>query len=173
MNNPEETAYARDLGVNDFVCGWAEAYGSAQSEDSIKESMGTTEYFRSKGGKVAVTLECGQHLNEDAPDIGYQAALRAMAHCGLIEKDTVADITPEEKKNQRVVRMKDVIYRTEGAVMLKDFRHFDPVSKGDVIAHKADGSPLYEAPSDGYVVLPKKDTPAGQEWFYFGSAERF
>lgn len=97
--NNKETAFARDLGVQDFVYGWSSAYGGNNRGNDggsdggkpqcDKEGMGTTEYMRSCGG-VAVTLECGQHLNEDAPKVGYHACLRAMAHLGLL-RDDVAD----------------------------------------------------------------------------------
>lgn len=169
-NNEAETNFARDLGINDFVCGWAEAYGGNKKEDASKEGMGTTEYTRSEGG-IAATLECGQHLNEDAPDIGYAAALRAMSHLGLLEPSP--ESSESERAGQRLVRMRDVFYRQEGATLTKEYRHFDFVAKGDVIASDANGEPIYTAEFDGYVVLPKHKAPVGSEWFYFGEADKF
>lgn len=169
-NNPEETAFARDLGVRDFVCGWAEAYGSNKKEDGSKEGMGTTEYTRSQGG-IAATLECGQHLNQDAPDVGYNAAIRAMQHLGLLNADS--NSKHDDHKDQRLVRMRDVFYRVEGATLSKEFHHFDPVSEGDVIASDSEGKAIYTAPCNGYVVLPKHKAPIDSEWFYFGAADTF
>lgn len=171
-NNAEETAYARDLGVRDFVCGWAEAYSNnEESADDSNESMGTTEYTRSQGG-MGVTLECGQHLNQDAPDVGYNAALRAMNHLGLLTLESIGKLD-EEKKNQRLVRMKDVFYRTEGSKLAKEFVHFDPVAKGEVLSFDENNKALHIAPCDGYIVLPKADEKVGNEWFYFGSKDSF
>lgn len=170
-NKQEETDFARDLGIKDFVCGWSEAYGGNKREDGDKEGMGTTEYARAEGALAAVTLECGQHLNEDAPDIGYEASLRAMSHLGLLEPSSSS--SDEEKSQQRLVRMRDVFYRQEGAVLSKEYRHFDYVAKGDVVASDADGNALYTANFDGYVVLPKHKAPVGSEWFYFGEADKF
>lgn len=167
--NEQETAFARDLGVNDFVCGWSEAYGNSEDADS-KESMGTTEYTRLHGG-IAATLECGQHLNKDTTDIGYNAAIRAMQHVGLLDKQ-VQDNT-QEKDQQRLVRMRDVFYRKEDATLTQHYKHFDPVSKGDIIALDTNSNAIYTAPCDGYVVLPKHNATIGSEWFYFGSKDHF
>lgn len=170
-DNAEETAYARDLGVRDFVHGWAEAYSNAEEVQDDNESMGTTEYIRSVGG-MGVTLECGQHLNEDGPDVGYNAALRAMNHLGLLTLESKKKLD-EEQKNQRLVRMKDVFYRTEGSKIAKEFVHFDYVTKGEVLSFDANNQPLHIAPCDGYIVLPKAEEEVGNEWFYFGSADSF
>ncbi len=169
LKKPDETAFARDLGVNDFVCGWSEAFGGNKDKDANNESMGTTGYARLKGAQAAVTLECGHHSNEDAPDIGYQAALRAMAHFGLLKR--AAEIP--EKESQRLVRMRDVIYRQEGAVLSKEYHHYDSVAEGEVVASDAHGKPIYTAPCDGYIVLPKHKALSGGEWFYFGAVDQF
>lgn len=169
-NNEEETAFARDLGVRDFVCGWAEAYGGDKKKEDDREGMGTTEYTRSQGG-IGATLECGQHLNVDAPDVGYQAAIRAMQHLGLLDK--AEHNSEDEQKNQRLVRMRDVFYRQEGLSLAKEYRHFDPVAEGEVIALDAQQQAVHTAPCDGYIVLPKHNAPIGSEWYYFGAADRF
>ena len=46
--------------------------------------IGTTEYMRSVGG-CAVTLECGQHDDPQAPQVAYRAIVNTLAHLGLIE----------------------------------------------------------------------------------------
>jgi len=37
---------------------------------------------------------------------------------------------------------------------------------GEVIAHRADGTPL-RAPDDGFIVFPNPNALPGNEWFYF------
>ena len=157
-----ELAYARALGVADFVCGWTAAFGGSQD---AKESQGTTEYARARGA-LAVTLECGNHHNSDAADIGYRAILRAMGHFGMLDAlPPPAEPTPAA---QRSVRMKSVYRRTAGAVLAKPWRHFDPVAKDEAMAKLAGGE-IIAAPEDGYIILPKESAEPGGEWFYFGT----
>ncbi|MFM9969196.1 MAG: succinylglutamate desuccinylase/aspartoacylase family protein [Burkholderiales bacterium] len=165
--NALEIAYAKSLGVADFVCGWSEAFGDANSG---KESQGTTEYARTKGA-LAVTLECGHHHNTDAAQIGYNAILRAMAHWDMLDLYCSAALglernTPRIKP--RCVRMKSVFRRQEGAVLAKSWKHFAFVEKGEVMAKLASGEEL-AAPEAGFIVLPKEDAGTGEEWFYFGA----
>lgn len=156
-----ELAYARSLGVSDFVCGWSEAFGSGTG----RESQGTTEYARLQGA-LAVTLECGHHHNADAAGVGYRGILRAMVHLGMIG---AADLAPEPAGGaQRFVRMKSVYRREEGAALAKPWRHFDPVAKGEAMATLADGR-ILDAPEDGFIILPKASADTGAEWFYFGA----
>ncbi len=166
-NNAKELAYATSLGVSDFAYGWAEAFGSG---GDCKESQGTTEYARTKGA-LAVTLECGHHLNADAPDIGYRAILQAMAHLDMLDAKCVAKLhlgqeTPSGR--QRCVRMKSVYRREEGAVFARPWQHFDPVAKAEAMALLASGE-ILAAPEDGFIVLPKESAATGEEWFFFGT----
>jgi hypothetical protein len=41
------------------------------------------------------------------------------------------------------------------------------VQKGEPMAFHADGSEI-PAPEDGFIIMPKEDTPIGEEWFYLG-----
>ena len=162
--NAKEVAYAASLGISDFAYGWAEAFGGGTG----KESQGTTEYARSKGA-LAITLECGQHLNADAADIGYRAILLALAHFDMLDTEGLA--APGQEKpagKQRCVKMKSVYRRDAGAVFAKPWRHFDPVAKGEAMAKLASGESL-AAPEDGFIVLPKESAATGEEWFFFGT----
>ncbi len=159
--DPKELAFGTSLGVSDFVCGWSDAFGDGQGS---KESQGTTEYARTRGA-LAVTLECGNHHNADAPDVGYRAILRAMAHLGMLDASAAASVPSAAK---RCVRMKSVYRREAGAVFAKPWRHFDPVAKGEAMA-RLQGGEILAAPEDGYIVLPKESADAGGEWFYFGT----
>ena len=164
--NAEETAFARALGIRDFVCGWAEAYGDSGKKGD-KESQGTTEYVRLQGG-LGVTLECGHHHNKDAADVGYYAALRALDHLGMLAPDCAAKQSlPAAPPDGRCVRMKSVFYRDPGMKWVKEWRHFDELRKGDVIATSDAGATVL-AQEDGFIVLPKAHAKVGEEWFYFG-----
>ncbi|MSP97181.1 MAG: succinylglutamate desuccinylase [Betaproteobacteria bacterium] len=165
-HNARELAYATSLGVADFAYGWKEAFGSGNA----RESQGTTEYARTKGA-LAVTLECGQHLNADAADIGYRAILLAMAHLEMLDAKCLAALRPAghtPAARQRCVRMKNVYHRAAGAVFARPWRHFDPVARAEAMATLANGDVL-AAPEDGFIVLPKDMAVTGEEWFFFGT----
>lgn len=159
--DPKELAFGTALGVNDFVCGWSDAFGDGQGS---KESQGTTEYARTRGA-LAITLECGNHHNADAPDVGYRAILKGMAHLGMLD---AGGTSAEPSTAQRWVRMKSVYRREAGAVFEKPWRHYDPVVKGEALA-SLQGGEILRAPEDGYIVLPKESADTGGEWFYFGT----
>lgn len=170
-SNPAETAYARALGVRDFVYGWEEAYGGGSGKGSDKESQGTTEYARLKGA-MAVTLECGQHQNKDAADIGYRAILHSLLHFDMLQDDCPAALSLKKHDantlaTQRCVKMKSVYYREQDALLAKPWRHFDFVTKGEPMAMLSGGG-ILAAPEDGHIILPKADVATGDEWFYFG-----
>ena len=170
--NAEEQAYARSLGVSNFVWGWTEAFGSGDHDS--KESQGTTEYARTKSA-LAVTLECGHHHNPDAADIGYRAILLAMAHLDMLDAGCLSTLGLDREapsRKQRCVRMKSVHRREEGAAFAKQWRHFDFVAKGEPIAMLANGKPL-AAPEDSFIVLPNDKTAAGDVWFYLGTETEF
>ena len=165
-DDKEELAFATSLGVRDFAFGWAQAFGTAGDES--KESQGTTEYARSKGA-IAVTLECGNHFNADAPEVGYRAILRAMAHLGMVDAESLTALGQEKSSGKpRCVKMKSVYRRDEGAVFATPWKHFDPVAKGEAMAKLADGK-IIRAPDDGFIVLPKESADTGEEWFFFGT----
>ena len=139
--------------------------------DSAREGQGTTEYARLQGA-IAVTLECGHHQNADAPDIGYRAIVLALAHLQMLDPEcpaAKAQAPVSTEGRRRYVRMQSVHRRPEGAEFSRPWIHFDPVKKGEAMAKLANGE-TWNAPADGYIVLPKNFAKAGEEWFYFGEA---
>jgi predicted deacylase len=168
--NSDEIRYARALGVRDFVYGWEEAYGGGRGKGSDKESQGTTEYARLKSA-MAVTLECGQHLNADGADVGYRAILRSLQHLDMLDDACPAAASLKDEAvspgEQRCVKMKSVFYGEQDAVLAKPWRHFDFVAQGEPMAMLSGGRVL-AAPEDGHIILPKSGVGVGDEWFYFG-----
>ncbi len=171
-SNPEELAFARALGVRDFVWGWQEAYGNSNKKDGGLESIGTTEYTRSKQG-IAVTLECGQHFNTNAADVGFQAIVRALCHLDMLADNTLyRDVPICAQTEQRCIKMKQVFYKEKPGNFIKTWEHFTPVASGEVLAQYEDGQTLL-APEDAFIVLPKKNSDVGSEWFYLGTISEF
>ncbi len=168
----EEIDFARALGVDTYVYGWAEAFGKADTEEQRRAAIGTTDYTRmNERSGIAVTLECGHHHNADAPLIGYQGILRALAHFDMISDDP----TPAYDVNtQHCIRMEQVFYQEKPGVLAQPWRHAQPVRQGEVIARYEDGEEI-TATQDGVIVLPKTETDhaIGAEWFYFGVETAF
>lgn len=170
----EEQNFARDLGVNNFVFGWADAYAKndvADPKESVsKESMGTTEYAREFGsngaGAKAITLECGQHLNDDNAEIGYKAILNAMRHLGIIEGENA------KKTEQICCKMKSVFYKKKSGKFTEAWQHFDEVKQGETLAIYDDEEEI-KTIEDGIIILPKENSEINQEWFYFGVKSDF
>ncbi len=171
-----ERALALRLGVHRFVDGWLETYAkgvarrvarhqgastrAAALNTDPKYGVGTTEYMRSVGG-CAITLECGQHEDPQAPEVGYRAILNAMAHLGLTKGPAPAAVTDFE-----YLSLVDVIDREHDRdAFSREWSSFDRLAKGDLVGTRHDGTPVL-APEDGYIVFPDHKSLAGNEWFY-------
>jgi predicted deacylase len=162
-----EEALALRLGVGRALDGWLSCYaaGAARREgvtqaSSAAQGIGTTEYMRSVGG-WALTLECGQHDDPDAPDVAYHAIVNTLSHLRLIE---AADPAPaQEMEGLRLCEVVDKVHTDDRFV--NDWKSFDPLSAGQLIGIRQDGTPV-TAPFDGRIVFPKADAETGLEWFY-------
>jgi len=174
-----EEAMVRHLGVRRFVDGWLSTYATgverriarAKAEgrgtDSLdtdpRYGVGTTEYMRSQGG-YAITLECGQHDDPQAPETGYRAIINTMALLGLIEG------TPQPAQNIEALSLYDVIDKKHADdTFARAWISFDRLVKGDHIGTRADGTKIF-AEEDGFIVFPDKGAQAGHEWFYLAKA---
>ena len=163
----EEMALARALGAQQVVEGWLEVYDRAarlRGELPDDEGIGTNEYMRSQGG-YAVTIECGQHEDPEAIDVATRAIHGALAHLEL------AHVPAPPRFAGPAARLKDVVLRESPADRLaQDWHCFDAVQAGDVIAHRADGTPV-AAPYDGCVLFPHPEAEVGQELFYLAEPD--
>ena len=57
-----------------------------------------------------------------------------------------------------------------GDAFVQDWTSFDPVTEGQAIARRHDGTSV-RAPHAGYVVFPNPAAEVGNEWFYLARAE--
>jgi len=169
-----EAQLARHLGPSRIVEGWMSTYEQGvrrRRERSSKAGVtldtdasygvGTTEYMRSQGG-WAVTLECGQHADPNAPAVGHRAIRQAIALLGL------ADIALEPPPGaHEVLRLVDVIDRLHADDrFVREWVSFDPVWKDEPIGIRHDGT-IVRSPGDGRIVFPNVKAEPGFEWFYF------
>ena len=157
-----EQKLAACLGDVVLLLGWEEAFAATGKDTaSDDEGVGTNEYAR-RFGAQALTLECGQHKDPHAPEIAYQGIRNALAYLGLTEGRARLVAKPVRR-----VLMKQVFYRTDDGRFARDWRQFDPVTKGQLLATRADGTRLI-AEEDGVMVLPNATVSLGGEWFYLG-----
>lgn len=167
-----EEALAVRLGVRRLVDGWLGTYASgverrrAQADATRAATMhpdygvGTTEYMRRVGG-WGYTLECGQHADPRAPEVGVRAILNTLAHLKLIEAPPPAPVG--EVEALRLVEVVDKQHADDR--FARAWASFDAVRAGETIGTRHDGTPV-EAPFDGRIVFPNPAGAAGQEWFY-------
>ncbi len=168
----EERALARILGVRRFVTGWMAAYGggvqrrsrgnAAELETVLRYGMGTTEYMRSTGG-YALTLECGQHLDPQAPEVAYRAIMNTLAHLKLIDAPAPQPIPFEEMEALQMVVVHDKL--DAGDRFTRTWASFDPVQEGEQIGERADGAPVL-AEFAGRILFPDTNAGPNQEWYY-------
>ena len=108
-----------------------------------------------------MTLECGQHEDPRALDVGRTAIVNTLAHLGLID---AADPTPAS--GIEALSLCEVVDRTSaGDAFAKAWKSFDRVGAGERIGTRGDGTAVV-APFAGVVVFPNADAQVGQEWFY-------
>ncbi len=161
----ENAEYALALGVSHFVHGFADALGDATAGIDPKFAMGTTEYTRAQGG-MALTLECGSHLDETAPEVGYQAILRVLRYLGVSHVDQTL-IREQQSIERHCIKMTQAFIKEEDGQFAKELQNFTTVQAGEVLATYESGRSII-APADGYIILPKEHETVGEEWFSFG-----
>jgi uncharacterized protein len=172
----EEMALIQRLGVSRAVDGWLSTYAvgverrrttrPAEVDSNDLDSqygVGTTEYMRSVGG-YAITLECGQHSDPNAPEVAYRAIRNTLAHLALID-------APDPKPQAlEALRLHEVIDKAHvDDAFAKPWKSFDPLKAGELIGTRANGEKMH-APNNGWIVFPNAVAAAGTEWFYLAKA---
>ena len=171
----QERAMARRLGVRRFVDGWLRTYGAgvqrrlrgdSRLETVLRYGMGTTEYMRSTGG-YALTLECGEHTDPQAPEVAYRAILNTLAFLGLIDAPAPPPIADEAMEALSMVAVYDKVSADD--TFTRAWASFDPVRKDEQIGTRADGTPVL-AEFDGRILFPDSAAGANSEWYYLARA---
>jgi predicted deacylase len=172
----QEQALALRLGPRRIVEGWLGTYAigvqrrlarTAPTERAQllstdpRYGVGTTEYMRSTGG-YALTLECGQHQDPQAPEVAWQAILRTLAHLQMVEAPAPAATTGVE-----FLRLTEVVDKLHASDSFsRAWSSYDAVVAGQNIGTRHDGTPVV-ASASGFIVFPNASAVAGNEWFYF------
>lgn len=175
QHEQKERAMARRLGVRRFVDGWLRTYGAgvqrrlrgdSQLETVLRYGMGTTEYMRSTGG-YALTLECGEHTDPQAPEVAYRAIMNTLAFLGLIDAPSPQPIADEAMEALSMVAVYDKVSADD--TFTRAWSSFDPVRKDEQIGTRADGTPVL-AEFDGRILFPDSAAGANSEWYYLTRA---
>jgi len=171
-----EEALVQRLGCSRFVYGWLDTYakGIGRRAQEVKAGrfnandvdidtrygIGTTEYMRSMGG-WSITLECSQHDDEGGREVAYRAIMNTLIYLGMIDGPA-----PQPVGNFQVLGLYEVYDRFHtDDTFSKQWKSFDPISKGEVIGTRAQGDVL-RAEQDCFIVFPNIKSMPGQEWFY-------
>ena len=171
----QERALARRLGVRRFVDGWLATYGqgvqrrmtdASQLQTVLRYGVGTTEYMRTTGG-YALTLECGQHNDPAAPDVAYRAIMNTLAFLKLIDAPEPQPVAFEQMEALSMVAVHDKM--DKGDSFVRTWASFDPVTKGQQIGVRADGTAV-TSELDGRILFPDVNAGANQEWYYLTRA---
>ncbi|HEV2673590.1 MAG TPA: succinylglutamate desuccinylase/aspartoacylase family protein [Aliidongia sp.] len=166
-----EGAFAACLGAPTLIHGWLDNYARLISarerlglpELSPSEGHGTTEYMRFCGG-YGVTLECGNHEDPAAIEVGHGAILNALAHLGI------SGSAPPSRQARQVIRIVDlVICEQDGDRLEGSWKTGDAVAAGQPIARRASGDAV-TAPSPGFIIFPSSSAKRGDGICYFGVA---
>ena len=140
----------------------ARAAGAAATLDTdANYGVGTTEYMRSRGG-WGVTLECGQHADPQAPEVGHRAICQTLALLGMA--DLPLQPPPAQHEVLRLMEVTDRLHAEDRFV--REWVSFDPVRAGEPVAVRHDGH-ILAAPADGRIVFPNVRAEPGHEWYYF------
>lgn len=164
----EEEALALHLGVGRFVEGWLKTYAQGVRdrqargvEAHVDYGVGTTETIRRYGG-IGITIECGQHDDDEAPQVAYRAIQGTLAHLGM----AAAEPRPLPPSQPEVICLYKVLDRLHHDDRFsRDWRSFESIKSGDIIAERHDGTVL-TADRDGWIVFPNPAAQVNQEWFY-------
>ncbi|AKU21461.1 succinylglutamate desuccinylase/aspartoacylase family protein [Massilia sp. NR 4-1] len=173
----QERALARRLGVKRFVDGWLRTYGagvqrrlrgSSELQTVLRYGMGTTEYMRSTGG-YALTLECGQHADPQAPQVAYRAILNTLAFLGLIEAEAPQPVDPAVVEALSMAEVYDKLHADDR--FSRNWSSFDRVARGEEIGRRADGTPVL-AEYDAIMLFPDSGAAANSEWYYLAKVNQ-
>jgi predicted deacylase len=171
----QERALARRLGVRRFVDGWLRTYGQgvqrrlrgdSRLETVLRYGVGTTEYMRSMGG-YALTLECGQHDDPQAPQVAYRAIRNTLAFLGLSDGPAPAPVPDSRLEALSMVEVHDKLHGDDR--FSRDWASFDPVRQGEEIGRRADGTPVL-AGFDAVMLFPDSAAAVHSEWYYLARA---
>lgn len=154
-DSAEGRVLAGAVGLEKILIGWPALYPEDQSP--------TTQTYAEGAGKLALTIECGQHRDVEAPLRAEKYILNALSYLGLTPAGPLPSVTTA------YLKMTGVFYQKDNLSFVKQCQNFTPVKQGDAIAANAKGI-LVIAPYDGEIIMPRAVAKDGEELFYMATA---
>lgn len=159
LNEPNEASrkFCESLKLPFVLEGWPNAY---RKMPQLKSAC--TQTFADKLGIPNALVECGRHLTQESALVGYECVLAAL---DFLE---VGKYSLKSKEVSLCIDMRDIVLREgRGDSLSRDWKNFDPIRNGEVLAVRESGIDLL-APYDGYMILPSPDSEVGTELYYTG-----
>ncbi|MCD5382530.1 succinylglutamate desuccinylase/aspartoacylase family protein [Candidatus Gracilibacteria bacterium] len=149
----DELKIGKIIGTDKIIIGWEKNGGDMLSGD--------TNLYMHSIGKIAFTLECGQHKSPDAFDIGLKTSLNLLKYFNLIDGNV------NNYNNQLIVMYKIKTTKTGNFLFKDGIDNFKEIKKGELIGF--DGDTEIIAEEDFIILLPNYGkTKIGEEVFYYG-----
>lgn len=151
----EEEKLVKSFGLPMVVYGWLPAHEKAldmKRQAGVTEDLaslhgvGTTEYMRFSGG-YAITVECGQHLDPQGPQVGYDCVVNGMMTLGMIE-----GIQPKVPAPRTLEICDPILSQHPDDRLVKHFTAGEAVKAGEIIGKRADGRDIV-MPYDGAIIF--------------------
>lgn len=146
---------AQAVGLEKILIGWPAIYPDDTSP--------TTQTYAEAAGKLALTIECGQHREPEAPLRAEQYVMRALSFLGFL------DALPAPSTKTSYLKMTGVFFQKDKLSFTKPYQSFTPVKAGEPIAANDKGTVL-AAPYDGEIIMPRAVAKEGEELFYMATA---
>lgn len=167
--NDKEMAYARALGIQRTIYGWADAMKASDDIADKRQAMGTVEYAREQGA-IALTLECGTHSHPYGADVGFNAILNALRHLNIAEFSDDLFVTSIPDSEPYDIKMKGMFVKHSEGAFTKEWNNMEFVTAGTILANFDNGEQIV-MPEDGFIVLPLNKTAIDDAWFFWGVPE--
>lgn len=147
-------ALAQGMGLERLLIDWPALYPGGEKP--------TTQTYAESVGKLAITIECGQHREAEAPARGENYVLNALSYLGMTASQSAASAAPAPVD---YLRMSHIFYQNDNYVFTKEYRNFMPLAVGETIATNPAGAALV-SPVEGIMIMPRAIAKDGEELFY-------
>ncbi|MEI6288328.1 MAG: succinylglutamate desuccinylase/aspartoacylase family protein [bacterium] len=122
---------------------------------------GGTDYFVNKSGGIGICIECGYHLDPEAPGRAFDSALIFLKFFGAIEGED-----PKINSSQKIIHAYDLYFSKVDFQRAESFDDFQQLKAGDLIG--TDGGKEVRATDDFLIIFPNDCKTSGEEAFILG-----
>lgn len=128
--------------------------------DSIEP--GATDGYMNKFGKISICVECGQHLDEEAPNRAFESMKAFLRLMGLIE----GGLEIKEMDDQREIEVNHIYITKNNLKRARVFKDFEKIKEGELIG--TDGNEKVYCHQDGVIIFSHDIEGSGEEGFILG-----